>query len=1565
MADFVTCLNIGSFNAEDAAELRGFIRAQGSEKAGVEAYIASLNADMADLKAELADKVVTTYDQSGEIKTETAAFKAWFGDSVVVDAEGKPLVVYHGTKKAIEAFDPTVSGVTSILGKAFEVKRQGFYFAEKKGFAAGFADQDGRVGSGTIIPTYLAISNPLDVTSTDNASVRRLDAVIAKASEIDPEIDWSGHRLAGYDSFWELLDNEAGGAVFVQAMQELGYDGIKMIEPDLETADPSYTPSDEGAVTWVAFSPTQIKSVFNRGTWDGTDPRILYQGKSEKRGSITFPSGGLEAGQTVINLFENKNLSTALHEFGHYWLEVFSALSNDAAAPQSMRDDMAAIHKYLGSEPGQKFTVEQHELWARSSEAYLMEGKAPTLELADAFARFKSWLVRIYQSAKGLNVKLTPEIREVFDRMLATDAEIAAARETQGMKPLFTSETAAGMSPAAFQTYQRIARRSVEQAEQALLAKTMATVRRKTEAWWKAEYKAVLADVTKTINSQRPYRLTEMLANQQWLSDTPRDVPDMQISRKELVDTFGPGVLAELSRERLGGKRAIYAEGGASLMEVADLFGFSNPQEMVSSLQNAGKRKDAILAETNRIMSERHGDPLNDGSIEQEALEAIHSEQQAMAVAVEVRHLAGRSGLPTRNLTATVFRQRARLMLGRMSVAEAAKPDSFLAAGRKAARGAEDAFARSVKGKDAEGALVAATRFKEQQLLNHYLYLESRDLAKEVASGREKMRRYDKASVRQKLEGGYIEQIDALLDQYDFRALGKKQIERAESLTAFVQRMTDAGRAGELAIDQRVIDRAKKVHYSRLSVDELRGLFDTIANLDHLGRFKKSLIDAAQKREHDAVVDGVLAEIDANIDGTPPSRTPNAAERSAKKGRDFLNATLNADTLLRELDGFKDLGPSWMAMKSDIDQGMYRLTERRLEMGKAFDAIYSAYSTTEKADMAMKRANDALGVPMSKWDLLALAMNMGNVDNFERVTNPKAVGHFAAADIEVALSELDERDWKTVQGTWDYINSFWPEIAAKEKRQTGVEPKKVEAKLMVNAPSFVTGGYYPIKYDSRLSGLTQDFNQKELAESLMGGMFGKAQTKNGHVEARKTTSRQPVLLDLSVGHQHVEQVLYDLEIGEAVTNSWKVLHDPRVRSAFINTGKQSDFDALEIWQQDVASGDRAMAGGLQSFARHIRTGFTFSRLAFNVSTALIQPSGLIQSAVVIGKKEVAKGTLEYLRNPAKWVADVTASSAMMRERKLTFDRDINNAVGDLALSHDGTSWVSEKANWISPVLGKATIGASIKWEKFQREIIMPASFYMMQAVQFYVVDMPTWVSAYQKELAASQDEAKAIIHADAMTKRAQGSGLISDRGMLERGTLNRNARQQELPKLLTALGSYMFAKGNIAYEQYTKTDFKNPAQVMSFAVDIVMLFTLESLAYAAVKGGLPGEDEDEPEDWAKWIAKQTLFSAMSTVPGFRELSGAMQGYGGGGVLGASIEVIARPFIQAAQGDADKPAVKAFVDAAGVLLHLPSSQAKNVIDGIFDADMSLRNDPDPKTAIIGGHGRSLADILFGE
>ena len=94
-------------------------------------------------------------------QTETPAFKRWFGDSKVVDAEGKPLVVYHGTSKDIASFDPAMSadGV--------------FHFAADSSKAGRFAmsrSMDGGRGA-NVMPVYLMLRNPKRVTFVNSAEI--------------------------------------------------------------------------------------------------------------------------------------------------------------------------------------------------------------------------------------------------------------------------------------------------------------------------------------------------------------------------------------------------------------------------------------------------------------------------------------------------------------------------------------------------------------------------------------------------------------------------------------------------------------------------------------------------------------------------------------------------------------------------------------------------------------------------------------------------------------------------------------------------------------------------------------------------------------------------------------------------------------------------------------------------------------------------------------------------------------------------------------------------------------------------------------------------------------------------------------------------------------------------------------------------------------------------------------------------------------------------------------------------------------------------------------------------
>jgi len=301
-------------------------------------------------------------------QTETPEFKRWFGDSKVVDADGKPLVVYHGTRSAFTKFAPEQS--------IFDDGSMFFSSSPKTAFEYAKTSEGALEEGGNIMPSYLSMRDPLVV-------------------------DFRGGRDAD-----GLMDaRERAG--------DLGHDGVIALNVD----------DGYGIATqYVVFEPTQIKSATgNVGTFSPTDLSILKQvsPSGEVKGAVEW----LEDGSSVIYLFEGADASTVLHEVAHVVRR--NILSNEdmgfiASWVQGMGVNVG--HQY-GEFTGDAAEIEKaEELFAKAFEQYVAEGKAPA-GLEGAFAQLKDAVANVYKAVKDpvIGVELQPEVRRVFDGLFAAE----------------------------------------------------------------------------------------------------------------------------------------------------------------------------------------------------------------------------------------------------------------------------------------------------------------------------------------------------------------------------------------------------------------------------------------------------------------------------------------------------------------------------------------------------------------------------------------------------------------------------------------------------------------------------------------------------------------------------------------------------------------------------------------------------------------------------------------------------------------------------------------------------------------------------------------------------------------------------------------------------------------------------------------------------------------------------------------------------------------------------------------------------------------------------------------
>jgi hypothetical protein len=192
--------------------------------------------------------------------TSTPAFRRWFGESKVVDAEGRPLAVFHGSVEA---------GFDSFIRRGIGIYFTGDYEAAQ--LYAGSWDAGEWTNTDDahrVYRVYLQITNPLvvDAKGADYHDIvfHDLPAPIRKAIGKPP------YRAAHV----EIED-------IARIAPRLGYDGV-IVRNVVDEAG-----QEPGGVWWredasptnvyVVFSPTQIKSATgNRGTFDPADPRISF-----------------------------------------------------------------------------------------------------------------------------------------------------------------------------------------------------------------------------------------------------------------------------------------------------------------------------------------------------------------------------------------------------------------------------------------------------------------------------------------------------------------------------------------------------------------------------------------------------------------------------------------------------------------------------------------------------------------------------------------------------------------------------------------------------------------------------------------------------------------------------------------------------------------------------------------------------------------------------------------------------------------------------------------------------------------------------------------------------------------------------------------------------------------------------------------------------------------------------------------------------------------------------------------------------------------------------------------
>lgn len=1390
----------------------------------------------------------------------------------------------------------------------------------------------------------------------------------------------------------------------------------------------------------------------NQDAPDTDDPSTLKQNKGGARGAFNPATN-------TITLLKNADLSTFLHEAGHFFLETQfdmvsrlqgmrrDGLSLSEGEEQMLRDTSALLKWFGVADLTEWYALDfeqmrpLHEKFARGFEAYLFEGKAPSIELQGLFQRFRAWLLNVYRELKNLNVELSDDVRSVFDRMLATTEQIQLAEAGRSMLPLFTSPEQAGMTVEEFAAYQALGTEATAEAIQDVQARTLRDL-----AWTRnargreikrlqrqaAELRReVMMEVRREVMRQPVYRAWQFLTGKlstedkaalqpparpksgsrgvdesvdslftaiaklgglsraeverQWGWDrnerSPQPAFGAYLLRREggkSIDAMGellaargylpvdeagkfdprdfeelfdaeyrgepqystyrdPGQFAEgrpgdqiANVEGLGAgrldllatkeldlpepvlqalqDRKMTARDGLHPDIVADLFGFTSGDELVRALADATPPRQEIEGLTDARMLERYGELASPEAIERAADKAIHNEARARFVATEVNALERATG--QRKTLASAARVFAGAMIARLKV-RAIRPGQYASAEARAAKAAQKA--------SQAGDLAKAAAEKRNQLVQAYAAKAAHEAQEEVDKGLRYLRKFDSDNVRKSLDADYADQIDALLERFDLRSgQSLKAIDKRTALVAWVEAQREAGMEPE--VPPELLDEAYRTSYKDMTVEAFRGLVDTVRQIEHLGRLKNRLLTAADQRAFDVVKDEIVASIEANAQGrTADTRTPTTnLGRLAQALRNFGASHIKAATWARVMDGGQDGGPVWEYLVRGANDRGNMETTMRAEATAELSRIMAPVLKLGRMGGSGKYF-PGIGRSLNREARLAIALNMGNEGNRQRLLGGEG---WTDAQIAPVLQSLTAAEWQAVQAVWDHFDSYREQIGAKERRVYGKEPAWVEpTPLAVRTADgqdlALRGGYYPIKYDPAASQRAEEFADAEDAKRQLQGAFTSATTRRSFTKARaEEVKGRPLLYTLAGMYAGVNDVIHDLAWHEWLIDANRLLRNKAIDQAIRGRYGPAVKAQFKTWVADIAEGDKGAQNAAEMALGRLRQGVSAAGLGFNVMSAAIQITGFNQSIVRVGARWVGKGIAQYIGNPAGKTREVVGLSDFMADRSRTQFRELN-----------------ELRNRVQD---ESVVMRSIKL----------GTYFMMMRMQ-RMVDVPTWLGAYEKAIADGNAEYRAVALADQAVIDSQGSGMTKDLSAVERGG--------PALKLFTVFYSYMNTALNMGVGQTMTAKSK-----AKLAADYLMLFTVPAVLGAVLKDALtPGGGDDE--DWEalarKLAAEQLsyLMGLMVVVREFAEAAKIVTGAEGArdyqGPAGLRVVSDALRFgTQANQGEFDTAFRKSAINLLGGLTGLPAAQINRTITGT--------------SALIEGDTENPAAVLFG-
>ena len=1319
----------------------------------------------------------------------------------------------------------------------------------------------------------------------EQKSIEQQSQIVKNAiSQISNELNnsvFNNSNLSGKE-FYKLLSNKLGGDKL--ASQKLNDVGIKGI---------TYKGEQDG-VCFVVFNDKSIK--------------VIEKYNQSINGMTTIKSQT----ERIVELFKTADKSTFMHEMGHVFFDDIKTLAEMENAPQQVKDDWQALKEWSGWNDNETINTDAHEKFARGFEAYLREGEAPTKFLERTFRRFSKWLSAIYRAVSRLGGLPPKDIREVMDRMLATQEDIEAYAEQQQLEQFEKTELYKQLSEQDQARMQSYIADVKEKAKERVMRKLMKELDNRPIKEWEEEKDVIQIEIEKRLIEQYPIYKEHQRYNvfgAGALKDTQyNSIEELEKAEVEQTGaTFNNAINQEIenakaefmrdnnvgkTNEQIAEEILLSTQGQMKLTEEESKIiqqstnrELAKNWELLERIRKLDPNAETIDTELSEIEKEVKPTKYDELKADKKKVDAALTDATKELEKAEDRIKRLEDALQDRiNNVRSIrgaglgiisdYMNRARKELGELPISNAIQFKTYqnkaVTAGKKADRAL------------ASGKVDKALGYKREQMLQQARarvafenFEKSKKLRLKLKQQLQRMTRpKNPIAIEPNMRYFYSHMAYQMgLTKYDGLAptdgFDMNTVLSALDVDALILNQQSMVQLQPWIAEMFYAKTPKS--FKSITMNELETLEELMTGMYKNGRNEYEgttiLNDEGKSVSFENAVQEIIGEATETFGGATGdvfNILNNQTKTDAVSGKlyGFHLALMKVETFLRRMGGGKN-GFSVKYIYDPISRATQAFNERKEVSMRRLAKDVGIYSKRELFDMRndhLYTVGELYG--LTKEQLIMIALNWGTESNRQRVMETTKANE---VEIERAFQEhMTDKDWEFVIRTWDHINSFFEERSKVQEELYGNPLKKVEGLTFTIGGRNIEGQYFPIVYNPKVNASVSDNQVEDIAKTMVSSNAvwgtGMSATKS-RLDVVKDKS---LLLDFDVIPNAITEAINHVTMRKAVTDVNKLISNRELQNYIVDKFGADTYQFLRTWVRDNWQDEPAKTNDFDrlilTLKKNTNTAVMVGRVSVALQNALNIPvafyrigvGNTIRAINHAGIGFYGHGTTTY-NNTRDFVLE---HSIFMRERVQTLDKDLKQG---LSIAGKGLR------------LGDTNVGG-YKVEQLAdiRDDINQMGFRLLTETDF-ALSIPVWKFAYdqkQAELIGKEGvspewiEQQSIEAGDRAVRDIFGSGDTKDAAAIQRA-------RSSIMQMFIPFYSYANTLYNIITEgNYARKDTGDYARFVKVLWWSLVVPAIGMMAYKAMMNG----DDDKPEDLAKSFIEELVAQGTMGVPLVRDIT---------------------------------------------------------------------------------------------